>query len=78
MKPAKVINDKDGQAILLPDEFRVDAETVYLKKTIEGFLVIVRDPWEVFYEGVAELSDGFMAEGRGQPAPQDRRSLPQS
>jgi len=37
---------------------------VYLKKTTEGFLVIPREPWEVFLEGVANLSDDFMSAGR--------------
>ncbi|HJT33015.1 MAG TPA: hypothetical protein VJ783_13320 [Pirellulales bacterium] len=78
MKRAKVIYDQEGHAILLPDEFRVDADEVYLEKTIEGFLVIVRNPWEIFYEGVAELSDDFMADGRGQPAPRERKSLRRS
>lgn len=33
----------------------------------EGFLVLPRDRWELFFEGVAELSDDFMQEGRVQP-----------
>ena len=56
----------------LPDEFRVEADEVYLQRTPEGFLVIPRDPWEVFYEGVEELSDGFFREGRGQPPVEPR------
>jgi hypothetical protein len=40
---------------------------VYLKKTPEGFLVMLRDPWEIFFEDVKELSDDFMAGGRRQP-----------
>jgi hypothetical protein len=51
----------------------VDADEVYLKKTAEGFLVIARDPWEVFLEGARELSDDFMSEGRRQPEVQKRR-----
>lgn len=47
-----------------PEEFRVDADELYLRRTPEGFLVIPRDPWEVFYESVEELSDGFFRGGR--------------
>lgn len=72
MQTAKVFRNGRSQAIRLPREFRVDTAEVYLKKTQEGFLVIPRDPWEVFFEGVAELSEQFMAEGRQQPEPQKR------
>ena len=61
MQKAKVFMSGRSQAIRLPKEFRVECAEVYLKKTLEGFLVILRDPWELFFEGVAELSDDFMA-----------------
>jgi antitoxin VapB len=67
MKTAKVFYTGRSQAIRLPKEFRVEAKEVYLKRTPEGFLVIAKDPWEVFFEGVSELSDDFMAAGRIQP-----------
>ena len=69
---AKVFKTGRSQAIRLPKEFRVEADEVYLKRTPEGFLVIVRDPWEVFFEGVKELSDDFMASGRAQPPLENR------
>lgn len=72
MQTAKVFQNGRSQAIRLPKDFRVEVDEVYLKKTPEGFLVIPRDPWEIFLEGVAELSDDFMAEGRRQP-PLDKR-----
>ena len=67
MQTAKVFQRGRSQAIRLPKQFRVKTAEVYLKKTPEGFLVIPRDPWEVFCEGVRELSDEFMAKGRPQP-----------
>ena len=51
MVKAKVFQTGRSQAIRLPKEFRVDTDEVYLKKTPEGFLVMARDPWEVFHEG---------------------------
>ncbi len=72
MHKAKVFKNGRSQAIRLPKEFRVDATEVYLKKTPEGFLVIPRDPWEIFFEGVEKLSDDFMAGGREQPRQQKR------
>jgi antitoxin VapB len=73
MRTAKVFESGRSQAIRLPKEFRVQSAEVHLKKTPEGFLVIARDPWEVFAEGIQELSDDFMAEGRHQPKAQTRK-----
>jgi antitoxin VapB len=64
---AKVFKDGRSQAIRLPREYRVEGSEVYLKRTSGGFLVIPRDPWEVFFEGVAELSEEFFRTGRVQP-----------
>lgn len=75
MHAAKVFQNGRSQAIRLPKEFRVESDEVYLKKTPEGFLVITRDPWEIFFEGVRELSDDFMAEGRRQPPQQKRKPM---
>jgi antitoxin VapB len=72
MITAKVFRNGRSQAIRLPKEFRVNADEVYLKRTPEGFLVIEKDPWETFFEGVHELSDGFMKKGRQQPPVQQR------
>jgi antitoxin VapB len=72
MQLAKVFQNGRSQAIRLPKDFRVSGKQVYLKKTAEGFLVITRDPWEIFYEGIAELSNDFLATGRRQP-PLERR-----
>jgi antitoxin VapB len=66
MHVAKVFRNGRSQAIRLPKDFRVETDQVYLKKTAEGFVVILRDPWEVFFEGVDELSDDFMSRGRQQ------------
>jgi antitoxin VapB len=73
MQTAKVFQNGRSQAIRLPKEFRVETDEVYLKKTPEGFLVIPRDPWELFFEGVANLSDDFMAGGRAQPKLEQRK-----
>ena len=75
MVVAKVFRNGRSQAIRLPREFRVATNEVYLKRTREGFLVIARDPWELFFEGVEELSDDFMRGGRQQPEV-ERREWP--
>jgi antitoxin VapB len=75
MQTAKVFKNGRSQAIRLPKEFRVDADEVYLKKTPEGFLVITRDPWELFHEAVEQLPDDFMAD-RKQPPLEERNWNP--
>jgi antitoxin VapB len=67
MPVGKVFQTGRSQAIRLPKEFRVSANEVRLQKTAEGFLVITKDPWAVFFEGVEELSDKFMSRARVQP-----------
>jgi antitoxin VapB len=69
---AKVFQNGRSQAIRLPKEFRVDTNEVYLKRAPQGFLVIPRDPWELFFEGVEELSGEFMHDGREQPEVEQR------
>jgi antitoxin VapB len=71
---AKVFMNGRSQAIRLPLEFRVASREVHLKKTAEGFLVMERDPWDVFVEGCRELPDGF-GERRTQPPLESRERL---
>lgn len=71
MTVAKVFKNGRSQAIRLPKEFRVTTDEVFLKKTAEGFLVVERDPWELFREGCREVSNDFMAK-REQPAVEKR------
>jgi antitoxin VapB len=66
MAVAKVFRTGRSQAVRLPKEFRVDADTVHLKRTAEGFFLITKDPWETFFEGVEQLSDKFLAWERVQ------------
>jgi antitoxin VapB len=66
MTTAKVFKNGRSQAIRLPKEFRVRGDEVFLQKTPDGFLVIARDPWEVFEEGCREMSSRVLS-GRRQP-----------
>jgi antitoxin VapB len=72
MAIGKVSRTGRSQAIKLPKEFHVETDEVLLKRTAEGFLVITKDPWEVFFEGVNELSDEFLAINRVQPPVETR------
>src|SRR5438132_11799237 len=76
MRTTKVFQSGRSQAILLPEDFRVESAEVYLKRPPEGFLVIPRDPWEIFFEGIEELSADFMSEGRHPPQAHKKRTSP--
>jgi antitoxin VapB len=67
MAVAKVFQTGCSQAIRLPKEFRVTTAEVYLKRTRDGFLVMPKDPWESFAEGIAALSVEAFADPRVQP-----------
>lgn len=60
-----------GQTILLPKKFYVEADTVLLNRTDDGFLVIARDPWGVFLEGIEQSSDESLG---GRCVPPKRES----
>lgn len=72
MAVAKVFQTGRSQAIRLPKEFRVETDEVRLKRTADGFLVLTKDPWDVFFEGVDQLSDQFMSGERVQPPLESR------
>ena len=72
MAVAKVFRTCRSQAIRLPKEFRVDADTVLLKRTNEGFLVMTKEPWEIFLECVEQLSDKSLRSERVQPELESR------
>lgn len=76
MTTAKVFRNGRSQAIRLPKEFRVDTDEVYLRRTPEGILMIPRNPWDVFAEGIRDISDEFFADGRQQPEQQPRAWTP--
>ena len=72
MAIGKVFQTGRSQAIRLPKEFRVEADEVRLKRTADGFLVLTKDPWDVFFEGIEQLSDEFMSGERRQPPLESR------
>jgi len=71
MRTAKIFKNGQSQAVRLPREFRFKGSEVHIKRTAQGVLLSEVDPWQLFEEGVAELSDDFMAE-RKQPEIQQR------
>jgi virulence-associated protein VagC len=72
MTVAKVFWTGYSQPIRLPKAFRVEGDRVHLKRSVEGFHVITKDPWEIFFERVERLSDKFLGGQRVQPELESR------
>jgi antitoxin VapB len=74
MHTAKLFKNGSSQAVRLPREYRFKGKEVYITKTPQGVLLSEKDPWELFEEGIKEISADFMAERR-QPKVQKRKGL---
>lgn len=71
MTTAAVFRSGRSQAVRLPKKYRFHTREVYVQPTPDGLLLTEKDPWDLFAEGVSELSDDFMAT-RVQPAVESR------
>ena len=63
----KVIQTEQGQAILIPDEYRTKEKEILISKYGDVFTICpVKDPWLPFKQVVGTVPDNFM-EDREQP-----------
>ncbi|HMO49628.1 MAG TPA: AbrB/MazE/SpoVT family DNA-binding domain-containing protein [Kiritimatiellia bacterium] len=74
MITAKVFKSGRSQAVRIPQRYRFRTHEVHVQQTAEGLLLTEKTPWELFDEGVGELS-GAMLGPRKQP-PLERRDFP--
>lgn len=74
MQTAKLFKNGSSQAVRLPREFRFKGKEVFIKKTAKGILLSSKNPWELFREGIDEISTAFLDERR-QPNVQKRALL---
>ena len=71
MLTAKVFKSGRSQAVRLPKRYRFDCSEVNVRRTEDGLLLTEKGPWELFREGLDELTDDFMSE-RVQPRLENR------
>ncbi len=70
-----VKTNSNGQAIQIPEEFRIDDDKVYLKKTGNIIHIIpYHKPWQNLFDSLTEFTPDFMTE-RKQPPHQTRESF---
>jgi len=73
MTTAKLFKNGQGQSVMLPKEFRIEGDEVYIKRVGRTIILIPKDnPWESLIDSLDKFSDDFMAE-REQPAVEDRK-----
>jgi antitoxin VapB len=78
MNRAKVFWSGRSQAVRLPKDFRFECEEVRIRRHGNGIILEpVQDDWNWLDAAVRELSPDYLAEGREQPAAQQRPELDQ-
>lgn len=73
MQTAKIFQNGRSQAIRLPKAFRLPGTEVKISR--DGNRIILEpleQSWEDWLLAIEQFSDDFMAEGREQPAVQER------
>jgi len=76
MKTAKIFKNGNSQAVRLPKEFQFDTSEVLIFRRGDE-VVVKKKPQNLsrVFKLLTELSDDFMANGRQQPAIQERESF---
>jgi antitoxin VapB len=68
-------NNAAGQAIKIPDNFKINDSKVYIKKMGNGlFIIPYHQPWQCLFNSLEQFSTDFMEE-RNQPSSQNRESF---
>ena len=67
MQIAKLLNNSEFQAVILPEEFRISSSEVYIKKIGSVIVLISKEnPWQSLFDSLGIFSEDFM-ESREQP-----------
>jgi antitoxin VapB len=71
----EIQNKEGGQAIEIPESFKIDDSKVYIKKMGNCLYIIpYHQPWQSLLDSLQQFSPDFMEE-RNQPLPQNRESF---
>ena len=73
MRRSKVVTSGNSQAVLIPKEYEVQEEELYIQRIGRTMILFPKsDPWESFVQSLDEFTEDFMREGRNQPGQQER------
>lgn len=71
----EIENNSTGQAIKIPDHFKINDSKVYIRKMGNGLYIIpYHTPWQSLFESLDRFSEDFMDE-RNQTNDQKRESF---
>jgi len=72
---AKILKDGQNQVVILPEEFNINDDKVYVNKIGNAVVLLpFHDPWRPLFDSLDKFSDDFMEE-RKQPKEQNREDL---
>ena len=72
---AKILKDGQNQVVILPEEFNINDDKVYVNKIGNAVVLLpFHDPWRPLFDSLDKFSDDFMEE-RKQPKEQIREDL---
>ena len=73
MRRSKVVTSGNSQAVLIPKDYEVQEEELYIQRIGRTMILFPKsDPWESFVQSLDEFTEDFMREGRNQPGQQER------
>ncbi len=75
MNIAKLSKSDNIQTVILPQEFQIEGNEVYIKKMGNALILIPKDkPWQILWDSLELFSEDFM-NSRDQPQQQQRETL---
>ena len=75
MRTAKIVKNNTEQLVILPKEFQLQGNEVYIKKVGNAVVLISKDnPWQSLFDSLNLFSEDFM-ETREQPRLETREEL---
>lgn len=75
MNTAKIITENNHQIVILPEEYHLQDNEVYIKKIGNVIVLISKDnPWQSLFNSLDLFSEDFM-EDRHQPTLQARKDF---
>jgi antitoxin VapB len=75
MNTAKIITENNHQIVILPEEYHMPDNEVYIKKIGNVIILISKDqPWQSLFNSLDLFSEDFL-EDRKQPTLQTRKDF---
>lgn len=72
MDTAKIFENGTDQTVVLPKQFRLDGDEVFIRQLGKSIILIPKSEdvlWETFMDGLGGFSDDFMKDGRSPEIP---------